>query len=92
MTKKRIRLLIFGRVQRVFFRDSAGRKARSLGINGWIRNLDNGGVEALLEGEGDSVDKMVEWAKRGPVLAKVSKIDTFEEDYSGEFCDFKIKS
>ncbi len=90
MRKKRIRLLISGRVQRVFFRDSAKRKALALGICGWVKNREDGGVEILIEGEDRIIDDMINWSKKGPVLARVDGIEIIEEGYSGEFKDFKI--
>ena len=77
---KRVRVRIHGRVQGVFFRAEARSRAESLGIAGWVRNAPDGGVEALLEGEPDRVDSMVEWCRRGPSGAHVNEIEVLEEE------------
>ena len=77
---KRVRVRIHGRVQGVFFRAEARSRAESLGIAGWVRNAPDGGVEALLEGEPDRVDSMVEWCRRGPSGAQVTEVEVFEEE------------
>jgi len=87
---KRVHLYISGVVQGVFFRDSARRIARSLGVSGWVRNLWDGRVEMVVEGDKEAVDKMVEWCHQGPPGAIVKSVEKTEEDYSGEFSDFDI--
>jgi acylphosphatase len=77
---KRVRVRIHGRVQGVFFRAEARSRAESLGIAGWVRNAPDGNVEALLEGEPDRVDSMVEWCRRGPSGAHVTEVEVFEEE------------
>ena len=87
----RVHLLISGRVQGVFFRDNMRRLAKKFKINGWVKNLFDGQVEAVLEGEKKSVEKVVNWAKRGPILAKVEKIEIDWQEYKDEFSDFEIR-
>jgi len=89
--KKRVHLFIKGRVQGVFFRENTRRKAEKLGVNGWIRNLDDGRVEAVFEGEEEKVKEVVKWTKRGPIIAKVVQVDIKEEKYQGEFQNFEIR-
>jgi acylphosphatase len=89
--KKRVRLLISGLVQGVFFRDNTKRKAKELGLFGFVRNLIDGRVEAVFEGEKEKIEKMIEWAKEGPSLAKVEKIEIEWQEYQGEFDDFEIR-
>lgn len=84
----RVHLFISGRVQGVAFRVSMWQKAK--GVKGFVRNLDDGRVEAVLEGEKEKVDKIVEWAKKGPFFAKVTNFEIIEEEYKGEFKNFKI--
>jgi len=90
MAQKRIQLIIRGRVQGVFFRASAQREARRLGLTGWIRNRADGAVEATVEGEEDNVKDFLSWAQHGPTTARVDKVDTRWRSYTGEFAGFKI--
>lgn len=87
----RVRLFISGRVQGVFFRSTMCQKAKKVGINGFVRNIPDGRVEAVLEGEEDKVEKLIKWARRGPIFAKVDNIKIEKEDYVGEFKDFNIE-
>ena len=80
-----------GRVQGVFFRSRTKQEADSRDVRGWVRNRGDGGVEAVFEGEEAAVKAMVEFCKRGPVGAKVTKVDVVWEDYAGEFRDFEIR-
>ncbi len=86
----RVHLRVYGRVQGVFFRSTMRDVAKELGISGWVRNLPDGSVEAVVEGERRKVEKIIEWAHRGPPLARVEKVSVRWEDYRGEFEDFKI--
>ena len=88
---KRLRVYISGMVQGVFFRGAARHAAADLNLTGWVRNMEDGRVEALLEGEDADVDKMIEWCKIGPPAAHVEKVVTTEEHYTGGFHDFSIK-
>lgn len=80
---KRVHLFISGRVQGVTFRASTRRKARDLGVNGWVKNLSDGRVEAVLEGEESGVDNLVEWCRHGPRLATVEEVEVKEEKPKG---------
>ncbi len=88
--KVRAHVFISGRVQGVFFRSTAKEWADELGIKGWIRNLPDGRVEAVIEGDKDKVDEMLELLRRGPPLAVVEDVKIDWEDYKGEFRDFRI--
>jgi acylphosphatase len=72
---KAVRVLIYGRVQGVFFRDWTVRNASSLGLDGWVRNRSDGTVEALFVGPDELVEKMIELAHNGPPSSKVSKVE-----------------
>ncbi len=89
--KKRVKLLISGRVQGVGFRFNTKRKAKKLRVKGWVKNLDNGKMKAVVEGEEKDLEKLIEWAKKGPFTAKVTDTDIEFEDYKGEFNKFKIE-
>jgi acylphosphatase len=80
----RRRVVVHGRVQGVFFRDSAERMARSAGVSGWVRNRNDGAVEAAFEGEPEAVDRMVAWMREGPRRADVERIEVADEDPVGD--------
>ena len=87
---KRAHLFIDGRVQGVFFRAETQRAAKALKLTGWVRNLEDGGVEVLIEGEDAPVDKMIAWCKTGPPAARVDRVDVIEEPYKGNLRSFRI--
>jgi len=89
--KIRIHAFISGIVQGVFFRSETRRIAKNLDIKGWIKNLPDGRVEVVIEGEKDKIDKLIEFLKQGPPAASVNKVDVKTENYKGEFEDFTIK-
>ncbi|MDA8066200.1 MAG: acylphosphatase [Thermaerobacter sp.] len=72
MSSMAVRLLIGGRVQGVWYRESMRREAVAMGVAGWVRNLPDGSVEAFLEGPPEAVERLVAWARRGPPAARVS--------------------
>ena len=88
---RRIRrhLVVHGRVQGVWFRDSMRREAERLGVTGWVRNLPDGAVEAALEGNEDAVERMVAWCDHGPTGARVLRVETRSEPPEG-LADFRI--
>ena len=88
MVRKRV--FVSGKVQGVFFRYSTQERANALGVKGWVRNRYDGRVEALLEGDEEAVNKLIEWMKVGPPGAKVTGIEVIDEPYKGEFTDFSI--
>ena len=81
---KRVRVVASGRVQGVFYRASCARRARGLGLTGYVRNLPDGGVEAAFEGADSAVDEMVAWSRQGPDLANVDHLQVVTEEPSGE--------
>jgi len=84
--------MVRGRVQGVYFRASALREARRLGLTGWVANRPDGAVELVAEGEEDQVKDLLAWTQHGPSTARVEKVDTRWRSYTGEFSDFKIVS
>ena len=87
----RAQMVVSGRVQGVFFRQTTFKKAKALGVFGWVRNLNDGRVEALFEGEREKVKEMVNWFKHGPDSAKVYNFEVEWQEYKKEFKGFKIK-
>lgn len=74
-----VRVRISGRVQGVFFRASCAELADDLGLSGWVRNLPDGGLEAVFQGPDAAVDEMVAWCRHGPPLARVDGLDVEPE-------------
>lgn len=92
MTKKiRNHVFVSGWVQGVFFRASIREKAKQLEITGWVKNLADGRVEAVLEGEKEAIEKMVKWLKVGPPLARVDRVEIEHQPFQNHFQNFKIK-
>lgn len=87
---KRVELKIYGRVQGVFYRDSARRRAIKLNIIGFAKNESDGTVFIAAEGEEENLKKFIEWCYNGPILAKVNKIDVEWKQAIGEFKNFDI--
>ncbi len=81
---------ISGRVQGVYFRAYARDAGRSIGVAGWVRNLHDGRVEAVFEGDEDKLKKMIEWCHGGSPLSRVKAVDILDEPYTGEFDTFAI--
>jgi acylphosphatase len=77
-------------VQGVGFRQQALVEAQRLGLHGWVRNLPDGRVEALAEGNKEAVEALVAWCRHGPRLARVDEIKVSWEPHRGEFGDFRI--
>ncbi len=75
---------VSGRVQGVFFRDSCRREARASGVAGWVRNREDGAVEAVLEGDAAAVDRLIAWMRSGPRHAWVEAVDVQDEEPRGE--------
>lgn len=90
MGLKQVHLTVRGRVQGVFFRASAQREAKRLGLTGWVRNRPDGGVEVLAEGEEDELKELIGWANRGPSAARVERVDVRWRSFVGDFFDFRI--
>jgi len=90
MNQIRVRLLIEGRVQGVWFRDSTRREASRLSVSGWVRNCTDGSVEVLAEGDADLVRQLVAWCHQGPPAAHVRRVQETRETFRGEFDGFDI--
>lgn len=79
----RVHVWVGGRVQGVFFRATTQSMARDLGLSGWVRNLDDGRVEAVFEGSRDAIETMLAWVAEGPAHASVEKLDVRWEPTEG---------
>jgi len=88
MPNKTLHLVIHGRVQGVYFRDSMRREAQRLGVAGWVRNRSDGSVEAAVQGEPADVDAIVRWARHGPEFAQVERIAI--EPHDGSYSNFEV--
>ena len=86
----RRRVVVSGRVQGVFFRDTCRRLAREHDVAGWVTNRDDGRVEAVFEGDGSAVESMVAWAHSGPSGAAVGDVEVAVEEPTGE-SGFRIR-
>ena len=80
----RRRVVVQGQVQGVNFREEARRAAEGAGVSGWVANRDDGGVEAVFEGDPDAVERLVDWCRSGPGGAQVENVDESEEEPTGE--------
>jgi acylphosphatase len=81
-------LIVHGRVQGVGYRDAAVQAAFTLNVTGWVRNRNDGTVEAHVQGEADAVDRFVEWCRRGPPLARVASLDASDAAFDATLGDF----
>ena len=91
MSMARVELLIRGRVQGVFFRQSTRETAVGLGLNGWARNNPDGSVTAVFEGEQQQIDRAIAWCRLGPPAAQVSEVAVNWLDFRGELSGFQIR-
>ena len=90
--KARAHVYVSGRVQGVLFRSETQDEARRHGIAGWVRNLPDGRVEAVFEGEKEKVDALIEFCRRGPLGAGVTNVEVAWENYEGIYKSFIIRN
>jgi len=83
-------ILVKGFVQGVSYRKQTHRIASNLGVRGWVRNLNNGAVEACLEGEENAVDALISWCAFGPKKGRVEEVQIYQKPFRGIFSDFRI--
>lgn len=91
MSKVRAHLIISGKVQGVYFRQNMKQVAKKHNVTGWVMNLKNGDVEAVIEGEEKDVNEVIEWCHVGPSNARVEDVKVKFEEYKGEFDSFEIR-
>ncbi len=87
---KKVRVIVIGRVQGVWFRGSTCDKARALGVRGYVRNLADGSVEFVAEGDDAMVDELVRWARQGPPVARVDNVMVHVLPFKHEYDDFRV--
>jgi acylphosphatase len=87
----RVRLLISGRVQGVGFRFGAAEEARRLGLRGWARNLHDGRVEIVAEGNRDVLEALRAWSHQGPVTARVTEVSEQWLEFRGDLASFDVR-
>jgi acylphosphatase len=85
-----VRAYISGRVQGVYYRAETQKQASSLGLTGWVRNLPDGRVEVLVEGEEQRVRQLIAWCRQGPPRSRIDMVEESTEEYTGEFETFEI--
>jgi acylphosphatase len=91
MSAVRLHVWVSGCVQGVFFRSAVQEQAYTVGVTGWVRNLTDGRVEAVLEGERDAVEQVVAFCRRGPPYARVAGVGVREEEYHGDLPGFAVR-
>ena len=90
MIQKRIHIFIVGRVQGVFFRQSTRVMAIKNNVTGWVKNLNDGRVEIIAEGETQNIDNFVTWCKTGPANSRVDEFELLDENSTGQFKNFDV--
>ena len=90
MSNQRTRLFVTGKVQGVFFRQSLKVMAKKNNVFGWVKNLKDGRVEAVLEGDKEKVSRIIEWAHGGPANARVEDVEICNEKFTFEFSKFDV--
>jgi acylphosphatase len=90
MANIRAHVFVSGWVQGIFFRQNTQQKAESHGVTGWVRNLPDGRVEAIFEGEEEDVKALVDFCRKGPRGAVITNVDVTFERFTGEFRNFKV--
>ena len=90
MKQQRVHLLVSGKVQGVFFRQALKVIAKKNNVFGWVRNLTDKRVEAILEGDNKSVNSVIEWTRIGPANSRVDNIEVSNEEFKNEFSTFEV--
>ena len=90
MPPVRVHVVVSGEVQGIGYRAFIKRRAQSIGIIGWIRNLEDGNVEAVFQGESDIIEEIIAVCNRGPVFARVKNVQVFKEEPRDNLTNFSI--
>lgn len=91
MARERVHIIVHGRVQGVFYRARTKEKAIELDLTGWVRNMADGTVEIIAEGDKEVLERLVDWSKQGPRHAHVAKIEVKWQPFLDEFSDFTVR-
>ena len=91
MENKSVHILVTGKVQGVFFRQATKVIAIKNHVTGWVKNLESGQVEILLEGEDQNVNSIVEWCHNGPANSRVDEIKIEQQKFSGQYLNFEVR-
>lgn len=91
MKQARAALSISGRVQGVWFRQSTRQTAEKFGVTGWVRNCPDGSVEAVIEGDRTALQRVIDWCRQGPELARVDDLQIEWQPATGEFRRFEVR-
>jgi acylphosphatase len=86
-----VRVVVSGRVQGVWFRESTRQRAAELGLTGWVRNLSDGRVEALFQGDAHAVAAALVFVSQGPQLARVTDVEVDEQEPGEAPTDFRVR-
>jgi acylphosphatase len=89
--KARAHIKVTGRVQGVYYRSTAREVAIELGLTGWVRNVPDGSVEIVAEGEKEKIEEFIKWCWKGPPLAIVKNLEVKWEEYKNEFKSFEVR-
>ena len=90
MKQERVHILVSGNVQGVFFRQALKVVAKKNNVSGWVRNLNDRRVEAVLEGDSKSINSVIEWTRIGPASSRVEDIEVINEEFKNEFSTFEV--
>ena len=90
MVKSSVHILVTGKVQGVFFRQATKVIAVKNNVTGWVKNLESGQVEILLEGDIQNVNSVIDWCHNGPANSRVDEIKTKQQEFSGQYSNFKV--
>jgi acylphosphatase len=89
--KVRANIKVIGRVQGVYYRSTTREVAIELGLTGWVRNVPDGSVEIVVEGEKEKIEELIKWCRKGPPLAIVKNLEIKWEEYKNEFKSFEVR-
>ena len=90
MVKQSVHILVTGKVQGVFFRQATKVVATKNNVTGWVKNLENGQVEILIEGDDKNVKSVIDWCHNGPANSRVDEIKIEQQEFSGRYSNFEV--